>query len=78
MANTAASTAILDFTNVKDSAGFNKKRVPSGDYLAKVVKVEDAESKRDKGAQWLFSIKFVNKYTDRTFPYYCKLEANQL
>ncbi len=86
MVATAATAVNLDFTNVKDGGpSFNKKRVPMGDYLAKVVSVIDAPTKPNsakgtKGGdpQWLFVIELVDQYTDRKFPYYCKLEANQL
>lgn len=74
-----ATTAILDFSDVKDGgASFNKKRVPAGDYLAKVTKVADAPTKETKEPQWLYSIQLQEKYTDRTFPMYCKLVPNQL
>jgi hypothetical protein len=74
---------ILDFTNVKDGGNFNTKRVPAGDYLAKVTKVIDAPTKKkDDGSggdpQWTFTVELVDKYSDRKFPYRCKLEANQL
>lgn len=79
MAAAKASAHVLDFTNTKDGgASFNKKRVPMGDYLAKVTKVEDSPTKENKEPQWLYSIELVDKYTDRCFPYYCKLVENQL
>ena len=69
---------VVDFSNVKDGGGsFNKRRVPGGDYLAKIVKVEDAESKSDKTFQYLFTIK-LQKYSTYAYPYYCKLQENQL
>lgn len=76
-----ASAHVMDFTNVKEGgARFNKKRYPEGDYLAKVVKVEDAEVKSgdNKGApQWLFSIVLEDHPLAR-YPYYCQFESNQL
>lgn len=82
MAETA-SAAVLDFTDVKDGGGFNKKRVPMGDYEARITKVVDSPTKAKDGKkggepQWLFTIELTQAYTDRKFPYYCKLEANQL
>lgn len=75
----AATAKALDFTNVKEGgASFNKKRVPMGDYLAKVTKCEDSPTKQTQEPQWLYTLELVDKYTDRKFPYYCKLEANQL
>lgn len=77
MGNTV-SAKVIDFTNVKDSAGsFNKKRVPMGDYLAQVTKVEDAKAKSDDTFQYLFTIK-LSKYSQYAYPYYCKLTENQL
>lgn len=71
------STQIVDFSNVKDGGQFNRNRVPAGDYLAQVVKVDDAKAK-DGVFQYLFSIKLKNQHQSRTFPYYCKLQDNQL
>lgn len=77
-----AKGMILDMTNVKEGGGaFNKRRVPEGDYLAKVTKVEDAlvKSEANKGAhQWLFTIVLTDK-ANATYPYYCQTQAeNQL
>jgi hypothetical protein len=78
-----ASSQVLDFTDVKDGGSFNKKRVPSGDYEARISKVVDAPTKKkDDGTggepQWLYTIELTKVYTDRKFPFYCKLTANQL
>jgi hypothetical protein len=73
-----ASSQVLDFSNVKDGGNFNKKRVPMGDYEARITGVVDAPTKEKKEPQWLFTIALTRKYTDRKFPYYCKLQDNQL
>lgn len=71
----AAKEAVVDFTNVKDGGGsFNKKRQPAGDYKAKVIKVEDAVSKKDNIGQWLFTITAGD---GGSYPYYCKHVENQ-
>ena len=72
-----ASVKQVDLTNVKDGGGFNRSRVPSGDYLAKIIKVEDAPSKKDNIFQYLFTIQLVNRPSSK-LPYYCKLQENQL
>ena len=78
MADAKTSAKVVDFTNVKDSgARFNKKRVAEGEYLAKVVKVEDSKTKSTEEFQWLFTIQLVDHPTAR-YPYYCKLVDNQL
>lgn len=69
-----ASKMQLDFTNVKEGGNFNKKRQPEGDYKAKITKVQDAKSKGDDGAMWLFTIEAGTG----VYPYYCKLQENQL
>ena len=74
----AATKQLVDFSNVKDGgATFNKKRVPSGDYLARITLCQDSPAK-DGTHQWLYTITLENKFTDRKFPYYCKLQDNQL
>lgn len=74
-----AAAAILDFSNVSEGGqSFNKKRVPAGDYLARITAVVSSPSSKDGGAQWLFTIQLENKFTDRKFPFYCKLVENQL
>jgi len=81
MAKDKASARVIDMTNVKEGGGtFNKKRVPEGDYLARVVKVQDTEVKNgeNKGRfQWLFTIT-LEKHPSTKYPYYCQLEENQL
>lgn len=76
-ARTKAAAAVIDFTNVKEGSGFNKKRMPAGDYLARITRVEDSPSKKDDAPQWLFSIT-LEDHKSVTYPYYCKLVENQL
>lgn len=66
----------IDFSKVKDGGNFNKARVPAGDYLAKIVKIEDAPAK-DETPQYLFTIQLVKRASSK-LPYYCKLQENQL
>lgn len=74
-----ATSQILDMTNVKEGSAFNKKRVPEGDYRARISKVEDAPVKggENKGnPQWLFTITLEDRRA--TYPYYCQFAENQL
>lgn len=71
-----ASAKAVDFSSVKDRGDFNTARVEAGDYLAKVVKVEDTQAK-DDAFMYLFTIK-LSKYSQYAYPYYCKLTENQL
>lgn len=73
----SVSQKVIDFTNVKDRGQFNPRQVPVGDYLARVVKVEDGKAKSDDGFQYIFTIKLV-KFSQNSYPYYCKLTENQL
>lgn len=72
----AVTKHVVDFSDVQDSGGrrFSKKRQPEGDYRAKIVAVEDSPSSKDGVAQYLFTIQ-VGRHT---YPYYCKLQKNQL
>lgn len=73
-----ASTRNIDMSGVKDRGNFNPKHIAEGDYKATVVKVEDAKPKGDdSGFMYLFTIK-VDKYSQHSYPYYCKLQENQL
>lgn len=72
-----ASAKAVDFSGVKDRGNFNPKHVAEGDYAATIVKVEDAESKKDGSFQYIFTIK-LEKFSQAAYPYYCKLQENQL
>jgi hypothetical protein len=72
-----ASSKAVDFSGVKERGNFNPKQVSEGDYAAKIVKVEDGESSKDKEFQYIFTIK-LEKFSQNSYPYYCKLQENQL
>lgn len=72
-----AKIQTVDFSGVKDRGDFNPKRVNEGDYRAKIVKVEDGETKQDKEFQYIFTFK-LEKYSQYSYPYYCKVQDNQL
>lgn len=66
----------LDFSNVKESSGINPKHLESGEYAAKIVSVDEMEAK-DGTPMWLFIIS-PDEHRNATYPYYCKLQENQL
>lgn len=66
----------LDFTNTQDRSVFNPKRVAEGEYRAKVVHLEDKNSKEDK-PMWTFGIA-LNDSPSHVYPLYCVLEESQL
>ena len=72
-----ASAKMVDLSGVKDRGNFNPKRVESGDWAAKIVKVEDGESKKTEEFQYIFTFK-LEKFSQYSYPYYCKLTENQL
>jgi hypothetical protein len=72
-----AKAHVVDFSGVQDRGAFSPKRVPAGDYAAKITKVEDGESKKDQSFQYIFTIK-LSKFSQNSYPYYCKLQENQL
>jgi len=66
-----ATPRVIDFKDVSDGGGrFNKKHQDEGEYIATVIKVEDAPSKKDGVDQWLYTIQVGSG----TYPYYCKLD----
>lgn len=68
----------LDFTNVKDQ-DFNIKHLPPGDYKAKVMKVQDAKSKKTQNDMWVFTIAVTEgPGKGAKYPYYCTLDADSL
>ena len=71
-----ATVRNVDMSKVTEGGQFNKARIPSGDYAAKIVKVEDAVAP-DKTPQYLFTIQIVG-HSSTKLPYYCKLQDNQL
>lgn len=72
---TTAKKHALDFSNVKDSTGINPKHVEPGDYEATIKEV--VESLKDGVPMWRFLIA-LNDQPTATYPYYCKLQENQL
>lgn len=68
----------LDFTKVEERSGWNTRHIPEGLHSMKVVAVEDTEA-QDGTDMWVFALVPTDKkYATRRFPYYCKLQANQL
>lgn len=74
--NETVTARVVDFTNVRDSSGINPKRMPAGDYLARVTKVFDKPTKSTGEFQWCFVVALEEG--SATYPYYCKLVDNQL
>jgi hypothetical protein len=68
----------LDFTKVEERSGWNTRHIPEGLHQMKVAAVEDTEA-QDGTDMWVFAlVPTEGKYATRRFPFYCKLQTNQL
>lgn len=68
----------IDFTKTEERSGWNTRQIPEGLYKAKVAAVQEAEA-QDGTAMLVYA--FVpedSRFKSRRFPYYCKLQQNQL
>lgn len=71
-----ATVRKLDFTDVKDQGQFNRRRKPSGEYRAKIVAVDDHESKEGND-NFVFTV-MIDGDRRASYPYYCGLQVKQL
>lgn len=69
---------VLDFSKVKDRGRYNPKHVSEGPYKAKVAGVVETEAKTDEEDMWVFEIHLQGVKRSGSYPYYCKLQANQM
>ena len=68
----------IDFSKTEESSSWNTKQIPEGLHAAKVASVQETEAK-DGTDMLLFGFKLKEpKYKTRNFPFYCKLQQNQL
>ena len=68
----------LDFSKVEERSGYNSRQMPEGLYEAKVTGLVHKDA-QDGTAMLVYSIApTADKYKTRNFPYYCKLQQNQL
>lgn len=68
----------LDFSKTNDRSGWNTKHIPEGLYAARITHVEETKAK-DGTPMLIYGFQpNENKYKTRSFPVYCKLQANQL
>lgn len=66
----------VDFTNVKESSGFNPKRMEAGDYLAEIVSVTKDKSKA--GSEMLVFAFQLQEHKSAVYPYYIVLDDKSL
>lgn len=68
----------LDFSKVEERTGWNTKSMPEGLHRFKVVGVEETEA-QDGTPMLVYALVPSNdRYKTRRFPFYCKLQQNQL
>lgn len=68
----------LDFSKVEERSGYNSRQMPEGLYEAKVSGLEQKEA-QDGTAMLVYGLQPTSsKYATRNFPYFCKLQQNQL
>lgn len=69
-----AKAKALDFSNVKERGAVSPTHRPEGDYLGKVMSVEDIQMGAEKRDAWLF----VVKIGAGTYAYRCGFNENEL
>lgn len=68
----------LDFSKVEERSGYNTKGMPLGLHAFKVVDVHEQDAPDGTG-MWVFDlVPVAEAFKAKRFPYYCKLQANQL
>ena len=68
----------LDFSKVEERSGWNTKQMPEGLHKFKITGVQETEAS-DGTAMLIYSlVPAAPKYKTRNFPYYCKIQPNQL
>jgi len=68
----------LDFSKVEERSGWNTKEIPEGLHEMKIVGAEVGEAKDGTDMITYALVPTSAKYKTRRFPYYCKLQPNQL
>lgn len=68
----------LDFSKTEERSGWNTRHIEEGLYKMKVAGVQETEA-QDGTAMLVYSlVPTDSRYKSRNFPYYCKLQQNQL
>ncbi|AUX82747.1 hypothetical protein PBI_BAINES_35 [Microbacterium phage Baines] len=68
----------LDFSKVEERSGWNTKHMPEGLHEFKIVAVDDKEANDGTDMLTYALVPVDARYKTRRFPYYCKLQPNQL
>lgn len=68
----------LDFSKVEESSGWNSKAMPEGLHAMKIVGVEQTEAQDGTDMLIYALVPTDPRYKSRRFPFYCKLQQNQM
>ncbi|WNN93835.1 hypothetical protein SEA_ZENITSU_34 [Microbacterium phage Zenitsu] len=68
----------LDFTKVEERSGWNTKGIPEGLHRMKIASVEEKEAQDGTDMLVYALVPTDPRYKARRFPFYCKLQQNQL
>ncbi|QDP44090.1 hypothetical protein SEA_MCGALLEON_38 [Microbacterium phage McGalleon] len=68
----------LDFSKVEERSGWNTKHMPEGVHEFKIVAVEETEASDGTDMLVYALVPTDPRYKTRRFPWYCKLQPNQL
>lgn len=68
----------LDFSKVEERSGWNTKSIPEGVHKMKVESVQETEAGDGTDMLVYALVPTDPKYKTRRFPFYCKLQQNQL
>lgn len=68
----------IDFSKTEERSGWNTRHIPAGLHKAQIVSVQETEA-QDGTAMLVYGFQPTDiKYRTRKFPFYCKLQQNQL
>lgn len=68
----------LDFSKVEERSGWNTKQMPEGLHKMKVESVQESEASDGTPMLVYALVPADGRYKTRRFPFYCKLQPNQL
>lgn len=68
----------IDFSKTEERSGWNTRQIPAGIYKAEIVSVKETEAQDGTGMLVYGFRPAHSKFRTRMFPFYCKLQQNQL
>lgn len=68
----------LDFSKVEERSGWNTRAIPEGLHKMKVESVQETEAQDGTDMLVYALVPVDSRYKSRRFPFYCKLQQNQL